>query len=303
VRRRLPGSRCPQVARWGHHGTAKSFLSAVTSTVIDMTTTMELLLTQQHGGVAIRSYTSLLDQVLLALEELDRVAVPGRASRPEWAVRDVSTVGGQLRLLLSPRTLPRARSEETLAQAGSALVAGVLALSQEPEIPVLFSETTVMRIDAVGNRIGRGGVAGVGLTSLNGVRSATAYVSDAVQRNAAEAVEPATVAYSSLVGKLDVISARRERRRIGLLTEAGRPVLCDVQRVPRETILEAFEQQVIASGKLRRNSRGQPVRLDVDAIEAAPGAEPVTARDLLGAAPELTAGLSAGDYMAVVRGR
>lgn len=70
-----------------------------------MATTVELLLAQQPGGVAIRSYTSLLDQILLALEELDRVAVPGRASRPEWAVRDISTAAGQLRLLLSPRTL------------------------------------------------------------------------------------------------------------------------------------------------------------------------------------------------------
>jgi len=268
-----------------------------------MATTVELLLAQQPGGVAIRSYTSLLDQILLALEELDRVAVPGRASRPEWAVRDISTAAGQLRLLLSPRTLPRARGEETLARAGSALVAGVLALSEEPEIPILFSETTVLRVDAIGSRIGHGGVAGVGLTSINGVTSDTAYVSEAVQRNAAEAVEPATVAYSSLIGKLDVISARRERRRIGLLTEAGRPVLCDVQRLPRQIILDAFEQRVLVSGRLRRNSRGQPVRLDVDAIEEVTEPAPVLARDLLGAAPELTDGLSTEDYMAVVRGR
>jgi hypothetical protein len=264
---------------------------------------IELGITRDTGGVGVRAYTSVLSHVLLMLEEIDRLATPGQASRPEWAVRGMSETETEFRLSLLPRTLPRKRDLESLSKPPLALVEGVQRLAVIPEIPRLFSEGVVLRLDHVGQQIGRGGITGLTVTCANGTRTPDVALTDEVKQHARQAVETASIAWSSVVGVLDVISSRRERRQIGLLTDEGRAVVCDVRTVPRDTVLAAFERRVVAAGVLKRNARGQAVRLDVESLEVL-GAEPtVRARDLLGAAPDVTNGLSNDDFMAGLRDR
>ena len=139
-----------------------------------------------------------------------------------------------------------------------------------PEIPRLFSEPVVSHVDQLGHQIGRRGITGVTMTSVNGQRSSGAAVTEAVRQNARRAVEPVSAAWSSVVGVLDVISARREKRRIGLLTSEGRAVVCNVQQLPNDLVFEAFEKKVVAAGILRRNGRGQAVSLDAESLEILP---------------------------------
>lgn len=64
------------------------------------------------------------------------------------------------------------------------------------------------------------------------------------------------------------------------------------------------EKRVAAAGRLRRNSSGQPVRLDVESLEPLPLLEPVvSARDLLGAGRGIIEPSDARDFMAVLRDR
>ena len=256
------------------------------------------------GGVAVRAYTQLLNRVLYMLEEIDRLAAPGEAARAEWAISSARTTGPRFSALLLPRTLPRRRDPDTLSIPPLALVDGVRSLAEIPEIPRLFSEPVVSRVSQVGQQIGKSGIMAVSMASVNGDRSPEAPVNEAVRLNARRAVEPASVAWSSLVGILDVISARREKRQVGLLTEQGRAVTCNVQKLPREVLFEAFERKVIVSGRLRRNGRGQPVRLDVDSLEVAPHLESrVSARDLLGIGRGIIDPADDDDFMAVLRDR
>jgi hypothetical protein len=67
--------------------------------------------------------------------------------------------------------------------------------------------------------------------------------------------------------------------------------------------LAAFDKRVIVSGLLRRNGRGQPVRLDVDQLELAPKSESISASELVGAAMDLGGELSATEFVARQRGR
>jgi hypothetical protein len=255
------------------------------------------------GGVAVRAYTQLLNRVRFMLEEIDRLAAPGDAARPEWAITSARTTGLRFSALLLPRTLPKRRDPDSLSIPPVALVDGVRSLANIPEIPRLFSEPVVSHVSQVGQQIGKSGIMGVSMASVNGDRS-SAPVTEAVRLNARRAVEPASVAWSSLVGILDVISARREKRRVGLLTEQGRAVTCDVQRLPREVLFEAFERRVVVGGRLRRNSRGQPVRLDVDSLEILPHLESyVGARDLLGIGRGIIKPEENDDFMAMLRDR
>lgn len=264
---------------------------------------VEVGITAADGGVAVRAYTQLLRHVLVMLEEIDRLAVPGDVARPEWAIRSAVTVSDEFRVILLPRTLPKQRDPDSLSIPPLALVDGVRSLADAPEIPRLFSEPVVSHVDQLGHQIGRRGITGVTMTSVNGQRSSGAAVTEAVRQNARRAVEPVSAAWSSVVGVLDVISARREKRRIGLLTSEGRAVVCNVQQLPNDLVFEAFEKKVVAAGILRRNGRGQAVSLDAESLEILPTEQRVTARDLLGAAPDVTGPLTINEFMAVIRDR
>lgn len=265
---------------------------------------VEVEITGADGGIGVRAYTQLLGHIRSMLEEIDRLAASGNVSRPEWAVRSANTTGSTFRVVLLPRTLPQRRDPDSLSVPPLALVEGVRSLASVPEIPHLFSEPVVSHVDKVGEQIGKSGVAGVSVISVNGDRSPEAPVDDAVRRNARHAIQPASVAWSSVVGVLDVISARREKRRVGLLTDQGRAVLCNVQNVSKEQLFDAFEKKVVVAGRLRRNSRGQPVRLDVESLEILPPVEPlVSARDLLGAARGFIQPSNSEAFMAVLRDR
>ncbi len=264
---------------------------------------MEVGITSADGGVAVRAYTRLLNHVLVMLEEIDRLAAPGNIARPEWAVRSARDEGPQLIVTLLPRVVPERRDAASLSVPPLALVDGVRSLATNPEIPPYFSEPVVTRVDQIGQQIGRRGIVGVAMAGVNAERTPEAPVTEVVRQNAHSAIEPASTAWSSVVGVLDVISARREKRRIGLLMDEGRAVLCNVQALPRDVVFQAFERRVAAAGLLRRNARGQAVRLDVESLEVLPSERLVGAQELLGAAREVTGGLTDQDFMAVLRDR
>ena len=252
------------------------------------------------------AFSVVLDQVTLALEEIDRITHPTRSARPSWAVTrtDWSAGSGPV-VVLSPTAPPKGRTSEDISRPATALVEGVMTLGELPEIPDGFSQTIIERITTVRNQIERPerGLGGVSLISVNGARSQPAPVSEAVGRNARAAVASASYAYGSLVGVLDVISARRSKARIGLLPDHGPAVICSVDQLPREQVLAAFDHRVLVGGLLRRNGRGQAVRLEVDHLELLPPGQPVTARELLRAAPDLGGQLTAAEYVARQRGR
>jgi hypothetical protein len=266
---------------------------------------VEVGITTADGGVAVRAYTRLLDHVLLMLEEIDRLVAPGSNDRPEWAVRSATDDGLQMRVILLPRVPARNALVGLDAWSASplALVDGVRSLAAEPEIPQYFSQPVIERVDTIGQQVGRRGIVRVAVTCFNGARSPEAPVYADVQRNARRAVEPASTAWSSVTGVLDVISARREKRRVGLLTDHGRAVLCNVEKLSRESVFAAFEKRVVAAGLLRRNASGQAVRLDVESLEVLAPRQHVSARDLLGASQHLTGSLTDEEFMAVLRDR
>ena len=180
-----------------------------------------------------------------------------------------------------------------------------MTLTHTPEIPDGFSEKVLERITAVRRQVDQRdhGLHAVTLVSLNGARSAPAEVSDVVDHNARAAVTGTSFAYGSLVGTLDVISARRQNRRIALLPDHGPAVTCNVNKLPPDMVMESFTKKVVVEGLLGRNSRGQVVRLDADHLQPIPRRPPVRAGDLVGAIPELGGDLTVEQYLARQRAR
>jgi len=265
---------------------------------------VEVLLGGDEGGISARSYTGVLGQLTLALEEIDRVVEPDAASRPVWRVtdtewrRDVGAVV-QLTPTLRRRTT---RTTADLFRPGRELWGGVMELSQQPEIPQAFTASVVARVSNIRQQIERKstGLTSVAIVPLSGPSAIPADISDAVEQNAAKAVAIASLAYGSLIGRLDMISARGKVKKIGLRTDFGPPVMCAVDSLEQGVYMDAFERRVLVSGLLKRNARGQAVSLHVDALELLPETGRISATRLLGALPELGGTLPATEY---IRGR
>lgn len=269
--------------------------------------TVDVRLQGDRDGIAVRSFTRVINQFTSALEEIDRITEPEVRRRPTWFVTNTAWRGAAgATVSLSPRVA--ARGSATISDPrlpASALWKGVRALATVPEIPTSFSDRVVARIQAVGAEIKKSGAGLQGVQLFApGAGSGSDPVSLAgdVKENADRALEPASVAYSSVVGTLDVISARKHRRRVGLLIDHGPGITCDVGGLAEDTYFEAFEKRVLVEGLLRRNGRGQPVRMDAVRIELMPTSQPVRAIDLLGVLPPLPKGLTAAGYVAEHRG-
>ena len=124
---------------------------------------------------------------------------------------------------------------------------------------------------------------------------------EAVEANAARAVAAASFAYGSIAGRLDLISARTKRRRIGLRADDGHSVICDVHGMDEGAYMAAFAKDVLVIGTIKRNISGQAVSVMVDELRVREALPPVSARALLGAQPDLGGDLSAVEYIRSVR--
>ena len=266
--------------------------------------TFELVLQTAHG-IDARAYTDTLSSWVLALEEMDRLALPGRTARLDWAVTDLDrTPRGDFRINLQPRRLPARRPPGTWLIPGQTLVAGVEALDAKPDVPELFSPSLVARVQSVGAHLGRDGIDAMWIASMNGERGPGAEVTERVVHNAAEAVRPVEQAYSSVHGRLDTLSLRGRRglRAAVVDDRTRRAVACTLGRLDGQVLQNAFGKRVILAGLLSRNASGQPLKLEVDELELlVDNQEPMSAHDLLGVDPNWTGDLTTSEYIDYVR--
>lgn len=248
--------------------------------------------------VTLASYTAVLDEVRLALTEVDRHRLPGRHPRLDWAIQDI---GGKkdLRIVLSPTRIPRQRDAETLGWSSEGLVAGISQLEERPVIPDWFSETTVERVQRVGKHIDRGRINHVEIAS----RHEHSVINDVTIRRAREAVKPATTTWGSVFGRLEELVARSGSNPRAVIYPEGsrRAVRVRASSDQIGQLREAWGQRVLAGGQLMRNSVGQPIRLELTEIQVLPVRDSLTARDLLGIAPGATGSMTTAEYIDELR--
>lgn len=255
------------------------------------------VLLRAEAGISARAYTGVIGQLTRALEEIDhQVNVDVRSS---WLVTRTDWLELGARVQLAPSLKARtSRTTLEIERPGQNLWSGVRSLGEVPEIPATFTASIVQRVSHVRNQVKPStGLLGVEVSPVGDIKPAE--IDEVVGVNAEKAVHAVSLAYGSLVGRLDLISSRGKRK-IGLRVDHGGSVMCEVENLDRERYMGLFEQRVIASGVVRRNLRGQMLSLVVDALEPWPKAEPLSARSLLGASLNLGGAATAVDY---VRGR
>lgn len=243
-----------------------------------------------------------LNEVVSSLHEIDRVHLL-RGTRATWVMADMDRQDQDLILRLEPRNVPAKRDMLDMLVPAEALVRGAHTLTEQPVVPELFAPKTVTRLGALAEP--RDGVQTVSLATYNGRTNAQVVLSEPVKENAAAAVKPFEVAYGSVSGTLyGVRDARGKTVRVTVRDTIGRQAIEGI--VPEsmaEELRSAWRHRVVLSGKVRRNARGQAIRIDVDRLELLPEGNlgrPSTGA-LLGVGADWLDGMTVDDFLREVR--
>jgi hypothetical protein len=266
----------------------------------DISTGLEVAIEAPPRSVGVRAYTQLLDQVVLALEEIDRFALPGIA-RLDWTVDDLSS-NGSLRSVITPRRVPPRRPPGTAPVPVTGFVTGVQFLHSVPQIPQFFSPITVQRVEHIGKALAVPGVKIVRITN-QASRLDRAIVDSETVDNARRAIAVSQHAFGGVQGRLDVLNARpRGGPRAQVLLEGTRRAVT-LRAAPDQIDLlrEAWGKRVRAAGVLMRNSSGQPIRLDLTELQIIDEREPTSAWEILGLGPDWTGDLTTDEFIRQAR--
>ena len=243
-----------------------------------------------------------LNEVVSSLHEIDRVHLL-RGTRATWIMADMDRQAEDLVLRLEPRHVPTKRDILDMMVPVEALVRGATTLARQPVVPELFAPKTVTRIATLAEP--KDGVQSVTLATYNGGNESAALLSDAVRENAASAVRPFEVSYGSVSGTLSGLrEARKGFVRVTVRDTVGRQAIDGiVPATMAEELRFAWRHRVALAGKVKRNARGQAIRIEVDQIELLPdgnSGRPST-DSLLGVAVDWLDGVSVDDFLREIR--
>lgn len=262
---------------------------------------VEVLL-NSDSNLTVAGYTSILNEIRLALAEVDRLVVPSRTPRLEWAIQQVSG-SKSLRIVLAPMTTPARRPLNTMTLASNGFVTGIGELHQEPAIPPLFSARTVERVQAVGRHMAKEHLRDIKLTQLSSQQT-NAVIDNQTVAKAKQAVFGAQKAYGSVTGRVEVLVSRNENhpRAQIILEGTRRAVVVRGSAEHRDILRSAWGKRVMAGGELTRNSLGQPIRLELTELHFLSDRDhSLTAWDILGVVPNATGELTTADYIELLR--
>ncbi len=243
-----------------------------------------------------------LTEVVMSLREIDRVHLL-HGTRATWVMADMNRQSNDLVMRLEARLVPAQRDLEDMLVPALALVEGAEALQQEATVPRLFSPATVVRVGRLAAP--QRGVQSVSLATYNGSPGDPVMLSDVVKANADAAVKPFEVTYGSVTGTLSGLrDLRGKSLKVTVRDAIGRQAIDGyVPLAMTEELRDAWRHRVILGGKVRRNARGQAIRIDVDTIERMPDGNAGRPRTeaLLGAGADWLGGLTVDDFIRQVR--
>lgn len=264
---------------------------------------LEVRLNEGREGVEVARATRTLNEVVRSMEEIDRVYLL-RATRATWVLADMFRHPHQLVVRLEPRNIPSKRAPDDMLVPVRALLEGASILQREPIVPPLFNPATVTRVSDLA--VAGGGVQSVELASYNGKVGGAVELNQAVFDNGRQAVNPFEVTYGSVVGRVSRLVDLKAKHQVGFTVRQDATSQAVEGTAPAEMaerLRAAWMHRYVFGGKIRRNSRGQAIRISVDQME--PLAEDSSQRpsvEQLAGAVDWLGGLTVDQWISEVRG-
>lgn len=269
---------------------------------------LELSLTPTGRRMGLVTFSRRLTSMTKALEFVDLVYNPGRATRPHWVVNHISEDAHHtIHVKVEPRQVTKVlgRPASDLTAPAAALVGGAESLREQPEVPEYFMADTINRLIRVGRP--DDGVEQVTLCVYNGTKSEPVRLSEpAFLDNALRSVSENSRSLGSVAGVLEEMSSARRGKRLKAVVydpHTHRAVSMSLDEIWEDRLRALWRSRVLVEGTVIRNSQYQVVRVDnvaeIHEYGSAVGVTPLSR--LRGAAPDWLGGQSVDEYLEQMR--
>ena len=182
------------------------------------------------------------------------------------------------------------------ADVGRSAVSGLAALDRGTR-PAAFSDEALEQARKLAEIRGKGGVRGLLVMDQNDGRPETLAISHRVSASVEEFIGARFQSIGSIEGRLEVVSSHGGVLRCNIYERLlGKVVRCDVPSGMKKTVLDCFDEEVVAEGIVRRDASGQAREIALQTlsrVERPPGAP----RSLAGLAPDYTDGVDSVEYI------
>lgn len=232
-----------------------------------------------------------VQQLLTASQSLVDLLSAASLTPLTWRVSRLST--GSLHVSL------RAVERPAEAEAAVSVVRGGLTdLRRRAAIPASFTPAMVRTAARLAGVVGVGGVSGISLAAGDVIT----VIDQTLAAHAAEALADKTHSVGAARGVLDRLSLRG-RREVGLIDRGSRQAItCTFPDVMQAEVIGLIGEEVLARGRLTRNSAGQKTRLELWSLRRVDRGVPVPVGQLVGVlGSDWTEGVNSVDYVRTQR--
>lgn len=254
------------------------------------------------GEITIEAFNEAVANFLRLLREVERSVAGERTIK--WTLREMHRSSPAL-LTWEGTTRPRRRKRTEAPKptpdyapvVGAAVLSGVEKLERGEGRPESFTDDALDASFNLSRVKARRAITTLALIGENGDREQGPNVLNVTERVAAsvkDIIGPKYTAPGSVEGVLQAINSRGLLYFVIYDSIFGSRVRCDIPDRLKRVALDAFDQRVLVSGMVARDSEGHPRHVAVAGIQSL-GAE--TLPDDLPADPDFTGGLEISEYL------
>jgi len=241
------------------------------------------------------------------LDDLDHAFSHEPQGALEWITDDVST-NGRLRIDLDSRVRQAKRKSisDVGSQVAGSFVSGLRTLEREGTTPPYLSEAGMRHARRMTNVLGHDGANRI-IVSIP--KKAEAEVTPKAYQNISGLLKAPYASLGSIEGHLEGINLHQSPRFIIYEQGTNKAVSCQFGPFRNELmdkIKDSLEKRVLVSGRLHRNAKGEPARIqllspdDLKVFDSDLKVLPF--KRLRGSDPDFTSGESVSDYIRRMRG-
>jgi hypothetical protein len=272
-----------------------------------MESELDITLRGPHAGMDAADTLKAVETLLRLLKELESTEIGRSRRRPGHTRWTFTQLGlGSTRAALAPLHVPEESSYEQVDRVLHQAVTGFAAAESGPEIPPDWTADAAKLGMAIARTLGASRDVGMRLVlRADGEPVLEAEVTERAGRNLKDAIKARYTSIGSRRGHLGGLSDARGKLRAVLWSDVGHeriPLICE--REQREQLRQAWgHDRVEVTGRITENAQGQVVSIRVHSIELLPTEPSLSPDDLRGGFwPDMTGGLGALEYLAVIRG-
>jgi hypothetical protein len=247
------------------------------------------------GSISLLAFIGAMQNELKILSDLDSALSGEPKGTLDWVVTDLA-LGS---LVVEAESRSRLEDRNIGPEVAEAFVSGLYQLENEGTTPPYLSDVGMQSAKRLLKMIGNDGTSGLVVSTPFRKVELSAKAS----ANIDQLLPARYQSVGSIEGKMEMISIHGAPRFIVYLARTHKAVKCTFDRDRwLDKVKDALGHRVYVSGIVHSNSRGEPLRVEIDDIRRLRKQEELpTITEIGGIDPEFTGDMSTDEYLRSIR--